>query len=100
MNICIEHCDKKIESWNGYNYVDFSSKFCKDEIEAMIIWMESDCPFDIDSDYFVRMEEDHDFEYMRDEVLMNYINRRLMYMIDQGDVRLAAHWYNLWKCIH
>ena len=77
------------------NYLEDLYKHLID-VNAMIDWMNSECPFDIAADYFESIEKSSGYEIMREEVISNYIRRNLMYMIDQTDTKKAAHWYEIW----
>ena len=93
----LEVCDKKIENWDGYNPSAFATAFGNDEVDAMIDWMECECPFDIGGNYFDVIERTSGYEVMREEVVTNYIRRNLMYMIDQTATKAATHWYEIWN---
>ena len=92
-------CDKKIENWDGYDLPSFAATFGNDEVDAMIDWMDGECPFDIGADYFEAIERTSGYEAMREEVITNYIRRMLMYMIDQTSTKAAEHWYEIWNRI-
>ena len=93
-------CDEKIENWDGYAPEEFFATFSYQEIDAMMGWMSTDCPFDINEDYFLCIKESSGYEVMRFEVVTNYIRRTLMYMIDQTDTKSANHWYHVWNSIY
>ena len=90
-------CDNKIENWCGYDLSTFAATFSAEEVDAMIDWMECECPFDISAEYFEAIERSSGYDIMRVEVVTNYIRRNLMYMIDQTATKAATHWYEIWK---
>ena len=93
----LDVCDKKIKNWDGYNLPAFATTFGNDEVDAMIDWMECECPFDISAEYFEAIERSSGYDIMREEVVTNYIRRNLMYMIDQTATKAATHWYEIWN---
>ena len=48
----LDVCNKKIENWDGYDLPAFATTFGNDEVDAMIDWMNGECPCDIGTDYF------------------------------------------------
>lgn len=92
----LDICDGKIKNWDGWYLDEFAATFDDTDVNAMIDWMNSECPFDIAADYFESIEKSSGYEIMREEVISNYIRRNLMYMIDQTDTKKAAHWYEIW----
>ena len=93
-------CNEKIERWDGHAPMEFAETFNHQEIDAMMGWMSTDCPFDIDEDYFQSTERSSGYEIMRVEVITNYLRRNLMYMIDQTDTETADRWYCKWKNLY
>ena len=93
-------CDKKIENWDGYALHEFANTFSNQEIDAMMAWMSAECPFEIDCEYFLRIEKSSGYEVMRAEVITNYLQRSLMYMIDQTDTKNADRWYCKWNKLY
>ena len=71
--------DNKIKNWDGCDFEVFLSSITDNDLYLMLEWLQFDCTFDIDCEYFDTVNFP-DYDIAKETIVREYIQRQLMWI--------------------
>ena len=96
--------DNKIKNWDGCDFEVFLSSITDNDLYLMLEWLQFDCTFDINCEYFDTVNFP-DYDIAKETIVREYIQRLLMDYIENNlgvnkdNIGFVDHLYRLVRTI-